>query len=227
MPGMPDEPPPMPARRVSKPALAAECAAMFAVGPLLYVLLAPGAGSLFPALWLWGVACLVLLLRDPGFDRRRLWNASGLKSEILPMLARFALLGGGITALVLIATPERAFSLPREKPALWMMIMLFYPLLSVYPQEVIFRAFFFRRYAPLFPRPWAMITASAVAFGYVHIVFENVIAVAMTAIGGIMFGYTYARSRSTFAASVEHTLYGCLVFTVGLGEYFYSGAVGR
>ena len=32
--------------------------------------------------------------------------------------------------------------------------MIFYPLVSVYPQEIIFRSFFFHRYRDLFPR-WA------------------------------------------------------------------------
>lgn len=205
--------------------LSLECVAIFVLGPVVYVVAKPGARALFPALWLWGLACLVTLLLDRGFERRRLWNPAGLRREIGPMLARFALLGGAIVAAVVVFTPERAFGLPRENLGLWLMIMVGYPLFSVYPQEVIFRAFFFRRYAGLFGGSWGLIAASSVVFGFVHIVFGNLIAVPMTLVGGVMFAFTYRRSGSVLAASIEHALYGCLVFTIGLGRYFYSGAV--
>ncbi len=195
---------------------------MFLLGPALFLALAQPRW-LFPALWAWAAACLVLLLTDRTFEKRQLWNTRGLRREIGPMLARFAILGGLITAAVIVLTPEEAFGLPRERPRLWAAIMVLYPLFSVYPQEVIFRAFFFHRFAPLFRGVWPMILASAAAFGYVHIVFQNAVSVPMTLVGGIMFGFTYARSRSTVAASIEHALYGCLIFTIGLGHYFYNG----
>ncbi|HZW10726.1 MAG TPA: CPBP family intramembrane glutamic endopeptidase [Phycisphaerales bacterium] len=200
---------------------------MFGAGPLLFALFARGERWLFPALWLWAGVCLLVLLTDRTFERRRLWSTRGLRRELRPMLARFAVLGLGITALVLAITPREAFGLPRRDPTLWAAIMVLYPLVSVYPQEVIFRAFFFHRYAGLLRGRWAMIGASAVAFGWAHIVFQNAVSIPMTLIGGALFSLTYERSRSVFAASVEHALYGCLVFTVGLGHYFYDGSARR
>jgi membrane protease YdiL (CAAX protease family) len=213
--------------RVALAARWLECAAMFGAGPLLFSIYARGAGWLFPALWLWAAVCLALLLTDGSFEKRRLWNARGLRRELWPMLARFAVLGLGITALVLLLTPREAFGLPRRDPSLWAMIMVFYPLASVYPQGLIFRAFFFHRYARLLRGRWALIGASAVAFAWVHIVFQNVVSIPMTLIGGVLFSLTYERSRSTLAASIEHALYGCLVFTVGLGHYFYDPPMRR
>lgn len=201
-----------------------ECAVLFFVGPILYYITNPGPGWMFPALWAWALVCLFILLCDRGFDRHQLWNLRGLKREIRPMLLRFAVLGGLIVVAVVLLAPDRLLSLPRHNPRLWAMIMVGYPLASVYPQEVIFRAFFFRRYAPLFGERGAMLAASAVAFGFVHIIFDNPIAVAMTLVGGVLFSLTYARSRSVLAASVEHALYGCLIFTIGIGAYFYTGA---
>lgn len=202
---------------------AAECATMFLAGPALFALFGRGNNWLLPALWLWAAVCLALLLADKGFEKRRLWNTRGLRRELGPMLARFALLGGGIVAVVAVFTPDQLLGLPRREPALWAAIMVFYPLLSVYPQEVIFRACFFRRYRALFRGRWAMIGASTVAFGWAHIVFQNAVSIPMTLIGGVLFSLTYERSRSTIAAAIEHTLYGCLVFTIGLGHYFYDG----
>lgn len=198
---------------------------MFIAGPAVYLAIDPSPRLLFPSLWAWGLVCLVLLLRDGGFERGRLGGVAGLRREWRPMLARFAVLGSVIVAAMAVFAPDRLCDLPREQPGLWAAIMVGYPLASVYPQEVIFRAFFFRRYAGLFSHRVAMVAASAVSFGYLHIIFGNPIAVAMTLVGGLLFATTYARSRSLLASSVEHSLYGCLVFTVGLGGYFYSGGL--
>ncbi|MCL4740666.1 MAG: CPBP family intramembrane metalloprotease [Phycisphaerales bacterium] len=207
-------------------ARAAELLAMFVAGPTLYAALDPGPGWLFPALWAWAAACLWLLLRDASFDRRRLWNARGALRAGGRVAAAFVPLGAAIGLAVAVFDAESLFSLPRRRPELWATIMLLYPLVSVYPQEVIFRVFFFHRYAALFPRPSTMVAASALAFGLVHVVFHNWIAVAMTLAGGLLFAATYARTRSALAVSVEHALYGCLIFTIGLGEHFYSGRGG-
>ncbi|MBF6211751.1 CPBP family intramembrane metalloprotease [Nocardia puris] len=123
-----------------------------------------------------------------------------------------------------VFSPERLFDLPRTEPAVWAMVMVFYPLLSVYPQELIYRTFVFHRYAPVFGSGWAMIAASAVAFGFAHIIFGNWIAVALTLIGGLLFAHRYRRTGSILVVTVEHALYGCLAFTVGLGGFLYSGA---
>jgi hypothetical protein len=47
----------------------------------------------------------------------------------------------------------------------------------------------------------------------------------LTLIGGWFFAETYARTRSMRLVWLEHALYGCLVFTIGLGDYFYHGNV--
>ena len=103
--------------------------------------------------------------------------------------------------------------------------MVLYPALSVYPQELVFRSFLFHRYAPVFGEGPGMVAASAAAFGYVHIIFGNWFSVAASGVGGWLFASRYLRSRSLFTASVEHSLYGILIFTIGLGRYFYHGAV--
>ena len=41
--------------------------------------------------------------------------------------------------------------------------------------------------------------------------------------GGLFFADTYAKTRSLAAVYFEHALYGCYLFTIGLGFYFYHG----
>jgi membrane protease YdiL (CAAX protease family) len=70
-----------------------------------------------------------------------------------------------------------------------------------------------------------MIAASAAAFAFLHIIFRNWIAVALTFAGGLLFAARYAETDSLFTSSFEHTLYGCWLFTIGLGQYFYHGTI--
>ncbi|NIM01688.1 MAG: CPBP family intramembrane metalloprotease [Acidobacteria bacterium] len=180
---------------------------------------------LFPSLWLLAAGCLIWLLRSPEFSARRLWSLGSLNGHLLKALAPVV---AGVP-LILVATwvllPERLFGFVRERPAMWALVMVLYPLLSVLPQGVVYRVFIFRRYRRLFPARGARIAASAAAFSAVHIVFENWIAPAFTLAGGALFAWTYDRSQSELPAAVQHALFGCTIFTVGLGWYFYAGAV--
>jgi membrane protease YdiL (CAAX protease family) len=103
--------------------------------------------------------------------------------------------------------------------------MVLYPVLSVYPQGLLYRAFFFERYAPLFAGKWPMIIASALAFAFMHIVFRNVLAVALTFAGGLLFAARYVETGSLATSCFEHGLYGCWLFSIGLGQYFYHGTI--
>jgi membrane protease YdiL (CAAX protease family) len=130
---------------------------------------------------------------------------------------------GALFLLVAGLNPDLLFIFPRERPGLWVAVMIGYPLLSAFPQEFIFRTFFFQRYASLITDTRARIAVSAVLFGYAHIVLHNLPAVVLSTVGGLLFASTYARTRSTVLAAFEHALYGCFVFSVGLGSLFYAG----
>jgi len=163
------------------------------------------------------IGLLLLLVTRPSpreLERRRQTGA---------VLLRFLLLGTLLTLFVRTEMPGQYLDLPRQHPALWLAIMLLYPLLSVWPQEVIFRQFFFARYQKIFGGT-GLVPASALAFGFAHIIFLNWVAVAMTVAGGAIFAADYARYRRLGLACLEHSLYGCLIFTIGLGRYFYTGA---
>jgi hypothetical protein len=45
------------------------------------------------------------------------------------------------------------------------------------------------------------------------------------AIGGVFFARTYTARPSLALVVAEHALYGCFLFTLGLGHYFYHGAI--
>jgi hypothetical protein len=107
----------------------------------------------------------------------------------------------------------------------WLLVMILYPLLSVYPQEIIFRTFLFHRYQNLFTSQRQLIWASAVSFGVAHIIFANWAALVLSTIGGLLFARTYARHRSLALVCFEHSLWGNFIFTIGLGWYFWGEIV--
>lgn len=206
--------------------LIVEFCVLFVALPLAFYFLwlAGQTPPMIPTLLVAFVGCLLFLIFDRRFNKRNLWRPRRIPREA-PRIAMFFLAGAVCMAgIVLLLAPDEFLSLPRDRTRLWAFIMVLYPIFSVYPQELVYRTFLFHRYKPLFRSQTGLILASAFAFGLMHIVFHHWLSVVMTFAGGLLFAWTYARTRSTLAASVEHALYGCFVFTVGLGSFFYSGA---
>jgi uncharacterized protein len=174
------------------------------------------------------VACIIIiivLLLNKSFNKKMFFPTKGFISDFKTILLRY-LLGGAILFVFVYYFNNKLFlSLPKKNLKLWIMIIVLYPLLSAYPQEVIYRLFFFHRYKVIFKRNFEIILASGICFGLAHLFFFNFWAITLSTIGGILFAYTYSKSNSIIITSIEHGLWGDLIFTVGLGMYFYSGAI--
>jgi membrane protease YdiL (CAAX protease family) len=94
----------------------------------------------------------------------------------------------------------------------------------VIPQELIYRTFFFHRYGPLFGEArWLAVAVNGLLFGFAHIIFGSYVSIVLTALLGFLIAWRYERTRSFWGAWLEHTIYGCLIFTIGLGRYFFTG----
>jgi hypothetical protein len=167
---------------------------------------------------------VLYLLWDDTFHVRRELLRGFHPRHLLWMSATFVLVGGAITFATAELYPWRFLAMPSLRPELWLIIIAAYPILSVIPQELVFRTFFFHRYGPLFGDwKWAGVAVNALLFGFAHIIFDNWIAVAGSAAVGAILAYRYWVTRSFWAVWLEHALYGCLVFTVGLGHFFFTG----
>jgi len=130
-----------------------------------------------------------------------------------------------VSLAVRLIAPELLFSFVRTHPVFWALVMILYPVLSVYPQGIIYRSFLMHRYGSLLPSGLAVIIVSASAFAFMHLIFRNPLAVALTFVGGLLFAWRYKTTGSLFTSSLEHALYGCWLFTSGLGQYFYHGRI--
>jgi hypothetical protein len=146
------------------------------------------------------------------------------KSELRRVIERFAVFGLAILLFTVTFYPEKLFSLVYRDPLMWASLFLLYPLFSVLAQEVVIRLFFFHRYGHLIADERRLILFNALVFAYIHIAFTNPLAVLFSFAGGVLFAHTFLKTGSTALVSIEHTLYGNTLFTVGLGTYFYHGS---
>ena len=113
---------------------------------------------------------------------------------------------------------DNLFVVVINKPLLWLGILFIYSFFSVYPQELIYRTFFFKRYRKLFKNNALFLIINAMLFSLAHIFFKNGLVMILTFVGGILFALTFQKTKSTLLVSIEHAIYGCWLFTVGMGE---------
>lgn len=197
-----------------------ELLVLFVGVPLLFWFgLQQAASYLLLVLVMIGATCGWLLLKDQTFKRVKLWNWQGGKPHLIASLKLFVPWATLMAVIVYWWMPEHFLQWPAEQTSLWLMTLLLYPLFSVIPQEIIYRTFFFHRYKSILPSYYHRLSASTVLFGFAHAIYGNWLAVGLSAVGGAMFGMRYIQSRSTAVVVVEHSLWGCFLFTIGLGSY--------
>ena len=122
---------------------------------------------------------------------------------------------------VLFYDPTLLFSFPKNNFRLWVIVMFIYPFFSVIPQEIIYRVYFYYRYDKLFSGNLLLLTLlNLFFFSFAHIVFNNPHAILITAIASPIFSYLYIK-ESFFTCVLVHSIGGQILFTFGLGKYFY------
>jgi membrane protease YdiL (CAAX protease family) len=171
-------------------------------------------------IWIVSLFCATALLRDRKFDLSRFWKISGWKAHVPRAVLRFAAVATVLGSLAFYLGGSESYShLQGHSPVFF--TLFFYPILSVYPQGIIYRGFLFHRYQDLFPDHRLLILASALVFGYGHIIYDQPATVGLTMAGGLFFAWTYSRTGSLILAGAEHALYGDFIFAAGLWRYFF------
>jgi membrane protease YdiL (CAAX protease family) len=210
--------------RAQKFWLALECGALFIGAP------AAGATALLPApviplLLLVALGCGLALRLRYKISLRDLLRTHVPAREWRRILVIYLVAVPCLVGLLWFIKPAALFSLLLQHTGIWLLVMFAYPILSVFPQELIYRAFFFKRYQPLFGQGRGMILASAALFSFGHVLFHNWPAILLSFAGGCLFGRTYQRTSSLLPACIEHSLYGCAAFTIGYGAFFFDSTV--
>ncbi|KGB83208.1 abortive infection protein [Rhodovulum sp. NI22] len=212
-------------RDASRMQLWAEFLALYIVAPVAVAIMLP-AQAMFPVLFAVTACGIALLHLTEGFA----WHDLSRNRRAIdwPAVAAFSGLTLMVSLAVMLATrPEALLFLPRHQPLLTLMILLLYPVLSALPQELVFRPLFFRRYGALLPGPKRAIVLNAALFSLAHLMYWSWIVAAMTFAGGLVFAWAYEARRSFAMAVLMHSIAGGILFTLGLGIYFYSGNVVR
>lgn len=140
------------------------------------------------------------------------------KSYLKYVVLRFALLTIISIIMIYFFMPEKLFVVIKKNFLFWLFFSAFYSIFSVYPQEFLYRSFFFARYKNLVKNQFLFITINASVFSLAHIGFKNPLVLGLTFLGGIVFAISYLKTKSLMFTSVEHAIYGAWLFTVGAGE---------
>jgi uncharacterized protein len=166
---------------------------------------------------------IAVLLLDKSYSLNLEFAILPQRQTLVSIAAIFVVGVIAVTTAVAVFMPERLFALASERPTRWLKIMALYPFTSVLAQEAVYRVFFFHRYGPLFRSATMLCLVNAAVFALGHVLFRNWIAVGGTFAVGLLFAWRYQRTQNIAAVYVEHVLWGWLVFTVGLGVYFFTG----
>ena len=184
------------------------------------------ASSMFTALFALSAVGLVLLQFTHGFQwrslRANMAEVRAIETAKFALIMLFVCLG-----IIYLTAPDSAFGLLRRSPLMMLVIAIGYPILSVLPQELVFRPLFFRRYGGILPDGRAAIWINAALFSLAHLMYWSWIVAGMTFVGGLLFAWAYETKGSFSLAVVLHSVAGVVIFLTGMGLYFYSGNVVR
>jgi len=193
-----------------------EFATLFVILPVLYaadMILMP---KVIPLIALF-VYCLAILIARRRHSRE--WVSMRANWKLIAI--RFVLINAGVVVAITIFSSHTLVADFSSNPKLLLMV-LFYPFFSAFPQELIFREFFFYRYRDLFRKSQVLIAVNIILFAFAHVYFMNWIVIVFTLVGGALFAMTYQQTRSLLVVTLEHSIYGLVILSSGLWEYFYK-----
>lgn len=205
--------------------LTLELLAIYVAAPTaVYVLLYRYHIPLFKLLVPFSALFVVVLAIEHSFSWKDTLRRGIGRGNLAGIMLMFAAVAPLLAFYAWQTAPNRFLTLPFVVPHIWLVVMVFYPLISVTTQEIMYRVFFFHRYGPLFGGDrQAMIVLNAVLFAFGHIIFNSAPSLVISFFGGLLFAWRYNHTRSYWAVVLEHALYGDLIFTLGLGRHFYTG----
>ncbi|MFD2518645.1 CPBP family intramembrane glutamic endopeptidase [Salinimicrobium flavum] len=161
---------------------------------------------------------LLLLLSDPGFDRKVLFRFR--KSYAKKSVVRIVIISILLVGFTWWIFPDLFFEYPMKHFGSYVVTFFLYPIASVFPQEIIYRVYYFHRYESLIPEKPLLMLSNAIIFGLTHFIYGNWVAPIATFLVSWIFIYNYYQTKSLLNVSLEHYLYGIIMFTIGFGYFF-------
>ena len=106
-----------------------------------------------------------------------------------------------------------------EKYYLTSVLLLFYLLFSVIPQEIIFRFLFFYKYKDYFNKIEILLLNSLV-FSFCHLIYFDIYILLFSFFGNLLFTFNYMKNKSLLVVIVEHFLLGQTLIILGFFDNF-------
>jgi len=167
------------------------------------------------------IAIFIYLKRVPDFKFKDLFTLKISKTKLKKHVLVIFITSVIITVTVYFFDREHFLNLPKSSMIIWGFMCIFYPVFSAFGQEIIYRVFLYYRYRMIFKTDTLFILASGITFSFVHIVYYSHISIILTLLLGLYLAYTYIKTKSVLFTSFLHGFFGDLIFTVGLGGYFW------
>ena len=98
-------------------------------------------------------------------------------------------------------------------------LLLFYLLFSVIPQEIIFRFLFFYRYKDYFNK-FEILLLNSLVFSFCHLIYFDIYILLFSFFGNILFTFNYMKNKSLLVVIVEHFLLGQTLIILGFFDNF-------
>ncbi len=193
-----------------------ELTTLFIIFPLLYFFDLIPVHKIIPLVVLF-IYCVIVL----GLNRSVNPDRFKANANWKVIVVRFVSLSILIFLWIKFFSPNALLADFRVNKQLLFMTLI-YPLSSAFPQELIFREFFFYRYESLYKHKAVFIICNMILFSFAHIYFANWTILFFTFVGGLIFALTYLKTKSLLVVTVEHSLFGMLILSSGLADQFYK-----
>ncbi|NBC58203.1 MAG: CPBP family intramembrane metalloprotease [Bacteroidetes bacterium] len=161
----------------------------------------------------------IISFKNKYFKSSKLKFSSGQKSAYFKRIGLKFISIVTLTSLITVFFyKENLFNALQSNLSQYFTILGVYVFLSVVPQEFIYRKFYFLRYKVLFKSEKQLIVINTLVFCLGHLFFNNLLVLAITLVGGLIFSLSYLKHQSFKWICIEHSLYGLWLYTIGLGS---------
>ena len=98
-------------------------------------------------------------------------------------------------------------------------LLIFYLLFSVIPQEIIFRFLFFYKYKDYFNK-FEILLLNSLVFSFCHLTYFDIYILLFSFFGNLLFTFNYMQNKSLLVVIVEHFLLGQTLIILGFFDNF-------
>ena len=98
-------------------------------------------------------------------------------------------------------------------------LLIFYLLFSVIPQEIIFRFLFFYKYKDYFNK-FEILLLNSLVFSFCHLIYFDIYILLFSFFGNLLFTFNYMKNKSLLVVIIEHFLLGQTLIILGFFDNF-------